>query len=90
MADCVLLLAGLDTLIVTAVASRHRRLIGVTVSLNNAPDVWFASPIANEFQLKHLIVEIDEADAESAASEVVCAHHQTHSHQGYLRGNIDK
>jgi len=72
IADCVLLSGGLDTSLVTAAASRHRKLTGVTVSMNNGPDTLFARLIAHKFKLKHLVVEINEADAENAAREVVC------------------
>jgi len=71
IADCVLLSGGLDTSVVTALASKRRKFTGLTVSLNNAPDTRFASLVADKFQLRHLIVETDEANAESAACEVV-------------------
>jgi asparagine synthase (glutamine-hydrolysing) len=71
IADCVLLSGGLDTSLVTAVATRHRKLTGVTVSLNSGPDIPFARQIANKFMLKHLVVEINEGDTENAAREVV-------------------
>lgn len=72
IADCVLLSGGLDTSLVTAAASRHRKLTGVTVSMNNGPDTLFARLIADKFKLKHLIVEINEADGKRSTRSCLC------------------
>ena len=71
LADCILLSGGLDTSIVTAVASKHSKLTGVTVSLGDAPDIKFASLIAERFGLRHRVVRVDNGDIELAIPEVV-------------------
>lgn len=71
LADCILLSGGLDTSIVTAVASKHAKLTGITVSLGDAPDIKFASLIAERFSLKHSIVRVDNGDIELAIPDVV-------------------
>jgi asparagine synthase (glutamine-hydrolysing) len=71
LAACILLSGGLDTSILTAVASEHTKLTGITVSLGDAPDVKFASLIAEKFGLRHIIVRIDNGDIQLVIPEVV-------------------
>lgn len=71
LTDCILLSGGLDTSIVTAVASKYSKLTGITVSLGEAPDVRFAQLIAEKYGLKHHIVRVDRNDVERAIFEVV-------------------
>jgi asparagine synthase (glutamine-hydrolysing) len=46
-------------------------LTGITVSLGDAPDVKFASLIAEKFGLRHIIVRIDNGDIQLVIPEVV-------------------
>ena len=71
LADSILLSGGLDTSIVTSIASKYSRLSGFTVALGSAPDVEFARLIAKKFHLDHRIIEIDERDAERTAIDVI-------------------
>ncbi len=71
LADCILLSGGLDTSIVTAVASKYSKLTGITVSLGEAPDVKFAQLIAEKYGLRHHVVRVDQNDIERAILEVV-------------------
>jgi asparagine synthase (glutamine-hydrolysing) len=71
LANCILLSGGLDTSVITAVATNHSKLTGVTVSLGEAPDVKFASMIAKKFGLRQTIVRVDMDDVELAIPEVI-------------------
>ncbi len=71
LAECILLSGGLDTSIVTAVASKYSKLTGITVSLGEAPDVKFAQLIAEKYGLRHHIVRVDQSEVEGAILEVV-------------------
>jgi asparagine synthase (glutamine-hydrolysing) len=71
LTDCILLSGGLDTSIVTAVASKYSKLTGITVSLGDAPDVKFAKLIVEKYGLKHHIVRVGRNDIERAIFEVV-------------------
>ncbi len=71
LAECILLSGGLDTSVVTAVASKYSKLTGITVSLGEAPDVKFAQLIAEKYGLRHHIVRVDQNDVERAIVEVV-------------------
>jgi asparagine synthase (glutamine-hydrolysing) len=62
---------GLDSSIVAAVASKNRKLTGVTVSLKDAPDLKFAKIVAEKFSVDHIIVPIDEKVAEAATRDAV-------------------
>mgnify|MGYP001055839513 CR=1 FL=1 len=71
IAECVLLSGGLDTSIVVALASKYSKLTGITVSLGEAPDVKFATLIAEKFGLSHDVVRININDIEESIVEVV-------------------
>jgi asparagine synthase (glutamine-hydrolysing) len=71
LTDCILLSGGLYTSIISAVAIKLRRLTGVTVSLGEAPDVRFASLIAERFGLRHHVVRVENTDVEETIPEVV-------------------
>ena len=71
LADCILLSGGLDTSVIIAVASKPSNLTGITVSLGEAPDMRFASLIAEKFGLRHEVVRVDMDDVEQAIPAVV-------------------
>ncbi len=71
IAQCILLSGGLDTSIVTTLASKYSEMTGITVSLGEAPDVKFAKLIAERFGLKHRIVRTNYNDIERNITEVV-------------------
>ena len=70
-ANGVLLSGGLDSSIVAAVASKIQKLTGVTISLNNAPDVKFSNIMAEKFGIEHILLPINEEAAETATQDAV-------------------
>ncbi len=71
LTDGILLSGGLDTSVITAAASKFGKLRGVTVALDDAPDVSYATTVAGLFGLQHRIVRIDVKIAEGAAIDVI-------------------
>jgi asparagine synthase (glutamine-hydrolysing) len=71
LSDCILLSGGLDSSVITAVASKNSKLTGITVSLDEAPDVNFVSLIVEKFGLSHMTVRVDMNDVEQAIPAVV-------------------
>jgi len=71
LADCILLSGGLDTSVITAAATNHSKLTGITVSLSEAPDVRFASLIVEKFGLRHKIIRVNTDGVEQAIPAVV-------------------
>jgi len=71
LTDCVLLSGGLDTSILTAMASEYSKLTGITVSLGDAPDVKFAKLIAEKYGARHHVVRVDRNYIERAILKVV-------------------
>ncbi len=71
LAACILLSGGLDTSIVTAVASKYSKLTGITVSLGESPDVKFAQLIAEKYGLSHHVVRVNHNDIQRGILEVV-------------------
>jgi asparagine synthase (glutamine-hydrolysing) len=71
LAECILLSGGLDTSIVTVLATKYSKLSGITVSLGEAPDVRFAKIIAEKYGIRHQVVRVDHNDIERAIMEVV-------------------
>ena len=71
LTDGILLSGGLDTSVITAAASKFGKLRGVTVALDDAPDLAYATTVADLFGLQHRIVRIDLKTAEDAAKDVI-------------------
>ena len=67
----ILLSGGLDTSVITAAASKFGKLRGITVALDNAPDVSYATTVAQLFGLPQRVVRIDLKTAENAAQDVI-------------------
>ena len=67
----ILLSGGLDTSVITAAASKFGKLRGITVALGDAPDLPYATTVADLFGLEHRIVRIDLKTAEDAVQDVI-------------------
>ena len=75
LADGILLSGGLDTSILAYLASRRAKLKAFTATLQNAPapDIEYATLVANRFRLKYLIHRFDEDELHDAIRVVVKA-----------------
>ena len=71
LTDGILLSGGLDTSVITAAAGKFGKLRGITVAFGDAPDVSYATTVADLFGLQHRIVSIDLETAEAAAQDVI-------------------
>jgi len=73
MADGILLSGGLDTSILACLAHKRVKLKAFTVAFRGAPapDVEYATLIANRFRLKHLVYHFDENELYDAIRVVV-------------------
>ena len=73
LADGILLSGGLDTSVLAVIASKFVSLKAFTVALRGAqaPDVEYATLVANDLQLKHLIHYFDESELHNAIQAVV-------------------
>ena len=71
LTDGILLSGGLDTSVITAAADKFGKLRGITVAFGDAPDVSYATTVADLFGLQHRIVRIDLKTAEAAAQDVI-------------------
>jgi len=71
--DGILLSGGLDTSILTAIATRYSSLKAFTVAFEEAPapDVKYATLIAHRFGLKHLVTYFGEHELYDAIRNVV-------------------
>jgi asparagine synthase (glutamine-hydrolysing) len=75
MADGILLSGGLDTSVLAYLASKQAKLKAFTAALQNAPapDIEYATLIANRLGLKHLVHRFDEDELREAIPVVVKA-----------------
>ena len=73
LADGILLSGGLDTSVLAVIASRFVSLRAFTVALlgAQAPDIEYATLVAKDLQLKHLIHYFDEGELHDAIQRVV-------------------
>lgn len=73
LADGILLSGGLDTSVLAVIASKFVSLKAFTVALRGAqaPDVEYATLVANDLQLKHRIHYFDERELHDAVQKVV-------------------
>jgi len=73
LADGILLSGGLDTSVLAVIASKFVSLKAFTVALlgAQAPDIEYATLVANNLQLKHFIHYFDEDELHDAISRVV-------------------
>ena len=72
-ADGIILSGGIDSSLLAAIASRLRKMTGVTVAFEGAPanDVYHSSLIAERIGMKHILRKYSFEDAARAAKEVV-------------------
>lgn len=75
MADGILLSGGLDTSILAYLTSKRAKLKAFTAALQNAPapDIEYATLVANRLGLKHLVHRFDENELREAIPVVVNA-----------------
>ena len=75
MTDGILLSGGLDTSILAYLASKRAKLKAFTAALRNAPapDIVYATLMANLFGLKHLVHSFDKYELHNAIHVVVKA-----------------
>ncbi len=73
MGDGILLSGGLDTSILACLAHKRAKLKAFTIAFRGAPapDVTYATFIANRFGLKHLVHRFDESELHDAIRIVV-------------------
>ena len=71
-APCIVLSGGVDTSVITAVASLFSSLTGVTVASNAAaPDLPYAKEVAERFNMEHLVLTPAEEDLVNALERVI-------------------
>ncbi len=73
LADGILLSGGLDTSVLAVIALKFVSLKAFTVALRDAqaPDIEYATLVANDLHLKHLIHYFDEGELHDAIQAVV-------------------
>ncbi|MGA2789960.1 MAG: asparagine synthase-related protein [Candidatus Bathyarchaeia archaeon] len=71
LTDGILLSGGLDTSVIAATARKFSKLRAITVALEDAPDLSYATTVADLFGMQHTIVRIDLKTAEDATQEVI-------------------
>lgn len=73
LTDGILLSGGLDTSILTLIASKYRRIAAFTVAFKNAPapDIEYAKLIASKFVMDHKVHVFDEEEMFPAIRNVI-------------------
>lgn len=71
LSDAVLLSGGLDSSIITGIASKFVDLTGITITYKDAPDVAYAKIIAEKHSVTHLIKHLAEEEVSDAIENVI-------------------
>lgn len=70
-ADAVLLSGGIDSGLITIIASKIRPIIAITAIFNNGKDEEYSLKISNKLKIPHIIVKYSVKEALEASKEII-------------------